>query len=218
MSVPINEKFETFLSLLNNPKLLSALISFNHSGYLVDTGWINSFIKGKPIDNNNKPVPWLSLPAIEFIKTRLNNSLTIFEYGAGNSTLFFAEFVKQVISVEHNEEWVAKLKKITPENSEIIAHPLDDEYPLLASKQRMKFDIILVDAEKRVECVLNSIDALSEKGVLILDDTERPEYKDAFDFMKNRGFKELSFWGISPGYLYHKATTIFYKNMNCFDI
>jgi hypothetical protein len=218
MSVPINEKFETFLSLLNSPKLLSALVSFKHSGYLVDTGWINSFSQGKPVDKDNKPVPWITLPAIEFLKSRVNSNLNVFEYGAGNSTLFFAGLVKTVISVEHNEDWVEKLKGLVPHNSKIIAHELNEEYSRLASKQDSKFDIILVDAELRVDCVLNSMDALNETGVIILDDTERPEYKPAFDFMKEKGFRELSFWGISPGYLYHKATTIFYRNENCFNI
>ena len=60
--------------------------------------------------------------------------------------------------------------------------------------------------------------ALSVDGELVLDDSERPEYEEARVFLKQKGFKELSFSGISPGLFYLKATSVFYKAENCLDI
>ena len=46
-----------------------------------------------------------------------------------------------------------------------------------------------------------------------------PFYAILFDqILQKKGFKELSFSGISPGFFYRKATSVFYKEGNCFDI
>lgn len=50
-------------------------------------------------------IPWISIPAIKFIEGKINPSMTIFEYGSGGSTLFFARKAKSVISIEHDHGW-----------------------------------------------------------------------------------------------------------------
>ena len=60
--------------------------------------------------------------------------------------------------------------------------------------------------------------AVSENGVIVLDDSERAFYKEGIDFMIKKGFKELPFSGISPGLFYLKTTSIFYKPNNCLGI
>ena len=82
----------------------------------------------------------------------------------------------------------------------------------------VKFDIIIVDGRDRVNCCLESLSALSNKGVVVLDDSEREHYAEAIQFFKSNGFKELSFSGISPGLFYRKSTSVFYKDSNCLDI
>ncbi|MFO7445920.1 MAG: hypothetical protein R6W90_06105 [Ignavibacteriaceae bacterium] len=218
MSVPLNEKFSIILSLIKTPGLLSALISFKHSGYLVDTGWIKSFVKKQPLDKDDNPVPWITLPCIEFLKDRINNKITVFEFGAGNSTLFFAGRANKIVSVEHNQYWFDKIKNILPLNTELIFHDVNSEYYTIPAVTQQKYDIIFVDAEKRNECLVNSIRSLTDSGVLILDDSEREEYGYSVNFIKEKGFKELVFWGISPGYSYTKSTTIFYRTQNCLNI
>ncbi len=81
-----------------------------------------------------------------------------------------------------------------------------------------KFDIIIVDGRDRVNCCYHSISALSDKGVVVLDDSERTKYNDARIFFNKEGFKELSFSGISPGLFYRKSTSVFYKPENCLGI
>jgi len=81
-----------------------------------------------------------------------------------------------------------------------------------------KFDIIIVDGIYRNECLIESVSYLSESGVIILDDSERQEYSEGISKVLGNKFKRVNFWGISPGYLYRKSTTIFYKNSNCINI
>ena len=78
--------------------------------------------------------------------------------------------------------------------------------------------MIFIDGIHRVVCCSTSLNNLTDKGVIVLDDSERDEYKPGIDVIVNSGFKKLDFWGISPGYLFRKCTTIFYKESNCMGI
>jgi len=183
---------------------------------LINKGWFKSGQSNYPIDEGNKPISLIDLFFSDFIKDRLSNGLVVFEFGTGNSTLFFAERVTRVVAVEHNKEWYEKIKKQIP-NNVILSHISLKEYPN-SVRHFKNLDIIIVDGEKRIDCIYNSVDALSSSGVLILDDSERKEYKKGIDHLINAGFKALNFWGIAPGTFFNKCTTIFYRKDNCLDI
>lgn len=48
---------------------------------------------------------WLTYRAIRWLSSFLKEEMTVFEYGSGGSTIFLAQRVKRVVSVEHNEQW-----------------------------------------------------------------------------------------------------------------
>jgi hypothetical protein len=213
-------KLQAFSTLISKPERLKALLSFGHKGYLASIGWFNAFDKKQAIDANGNELPWVTYAFIDFIRPRLNSTMRVFEYGSGSSTLFYARLVGNVVSVEHDKNWYEKIRSSKPVNAEMIfteLHP-NGEYSRKAASLTEKFDIIIVDGRDRVNCCKYSVEALSSKGVLVLDDSERPEYTEARTFLKNQGFKELSFSGISPGLFYLKATSVFYKTENCLDI
>lgn len=220
MEITVTDKIKTLISLMCEPKVLAALLSLRHSGYLMDIGWFNAFKSKKPVDNENNPIPWLTYSFISFISPRLNKKLNVFEYGSGSSTLYFSKLVERVISVEHAKFWYEKIKNNSPENVKLFYYPVSEEnsYVNCIHEQGVKFNIVLIDAVRRVECLTNCIKSLEDNGVIILDDSERVEYKPGTDFLLKNGFKRLDFWGISPGYLYHKSTSVFYKEKNCLDI
>ncbi len=116
MEYTFREKIKTLLILIKEPKVLSMLLSLRLSGYLIDVGWFSAFKTGEPVDKNLEPLPWLTYSFIDFITERLSKEFSVFEFGSGNSTLFFAKRVKQVSSVEHNNEWYNKLKSKIPGN------------------------------------------------------------------------------------------------------
>ena len=154
------------------------------------------------------------------MQNRLNKQQKVFEFGSGNSTRYFAHKCATIISAEHDKEWYEAGIKDKPENAIIMLLPLDSDgaYCRAAQQINNRYDIIIVDGRDRVNCAIQSVNALSEKGVLILDDSEREKYQEARIFLQKEGFKELSFSGISPGFFYRKATSVFYKDGNCFDI
>jgi hypothetical protein len=213
-------KLEALTTLISKPDRLKALLSFGHKGYLSSIGWFRAFDNKQAVDANGEELPWVTYSFIDFIKERLHKDLSVFEYGSGSSTLFYARRVRRVISVEHDKDWYNKIVHSSPPNAEMIFTELqrDGEYSKKAASLPEKFDIIIVDGRDRVNCCKYSIQALSPRGVLVLDDSERPDYHAARLLLKEQGFKELSFSGISPGLFYLKATSVFYKSENCLDI
>ena len=213
-------KLSALISLISKPKRLSALLSHGHKGYLNSIGWLTAFDQRQPVDQDGNPLPWVTYSFIDFIKTRLTKDMRIFEYGSGNSTLFYAQRVAKVVSVEHDEEWYKKIVQEKAANAEMIFTELvaGGEYSQKASLLGEQFDVIIVDGRDRVNCCKNSVGALTPSGVMVLDDSEREFYEPARTFLLEKGFKELPFTGISPGLFYNKTTSVFYKNDNCLGI
>jgi hypothetical protein len=207
-------------TLIAKPSRLKALLSYGHKGYLNSIGWFTAFDKKQAVDGKGKALPWVTYSFIDFIKERINKTQHIFEYGSGSSTIFYAERAGSVTSVEHDKGWFDKVKNTSPANAEMIFCQLekDGEYAKKATLLEKKFDVIIVDGRDRVNCCKYSVDALSENGVLVLDDSEREVYHPARVLLKAQGFKEISFSGISPGLFYEKATSVFYKQDNCLGI
>lgn len=71
--------------------------------------WV-THLNGKRNSVDDKK-PWLSFGAIEFIDKIVRPEMVVFEYGSGGSTLFWAQKVKNVISIEHNKEWYSRMKE-----------------------------------------------------------------------------------------------------------
>jgi len=208
------------LTTLLNIRKLRTVLSFGVKGYLAEIGWFVANRNMASVDKNKQPIPWFTYSFIDFLAIRLSNSHSIFEYGSGNSTRYFAERVKNITSLEHDKMWYEQGRKNKPKNAEIIYCELDKNgnYCRGAKSTKQKFNIIIVDGRDRVNCCIQSIESLSDDGVLILDDSERAQYNEGRDVLINNGFKEISFSGISPGLFYRKETSIFYRNNNCLGI
>lgn len=213
-------KIWKMVDIITQPKILKQLISMKYSGYLKEIGWINSFRQKIPVDKEDNPLPWVTYSFIDFIVNRLNNKMDIFEFGSGNSTLWYASKVNTVTSVEHDSTWFEKIKENMPKNVNIYYKELiyNGEYSNFSNTLEEKFDIVIIDGRDRVNCMKNAIYSIKENGVIFLDDSEREQYKKGIDFLLNNDFKKIDFWGISPGLFYKKNTTVFYKNNNCLGI
>jgi precorrin-6B methylase 2 len=213
------KKTESYTSLLN-PARIKTLLSFGLKGYLSEIGWFKAFETKSPIGRNSEPIPWVTYSFIDFIADRIQKDHTVFEFGSGNSTFYYAQRAQKVVSVEHDKAWYEKISAAKPLNSEMIFCELqkDGDYSKMPESMGLKFDIIIVDGRDRVNSCYHSLTALSEKGVIVLDDSERENYAAAISFFKKQGFRELSFSGISPGLFYRKSTSVFYKDNNCLGI
>ena len=208
-----------YSSLLQSAKLRS-LLSFGVKGYLAEIGWFSTVKSKAPVDENGDPIPWVTYSFIDFIKDRISKAHQVFEFGSGNSTFFYAKLAGKVVSVEHDHDWFNKILATKPANAEMIFCALepDGDYCRMPTTKDQKFQVIIVDGRDRVNCCMQAINALTEDGVIVLDDSEREFYLPAIHSLTGLGFKQLPFSGISPGLFYRKSTTIFYKENNCLGI
>jgi len=181
---------------------------------------MNSFKTRLPVDRFGNPLPWVTYSYIYFISDRLDDSMDVFEFGLGNSTLWYANKVNKVTSIEHDKKWYEKFKQMVPSNVTIHYEKLatNGQYSKYGGSTMKKYDIIVVDGRDRVNCLKRAVDAIKEIGVIILDDSHRKEYLDGVNFLLDCGYRKIDFWGITPGFMSHNCTTIFYKEENCLNI
>ncbi|RZK66259.1 MAG: FkbM family methyltransferase, partial [Pedobacter sp.] len=169
---------------------------------------------------NGNAIPWVTYSFIDFIKDRINKNHDIFEFGSGNSTIFYAKLAGSVYSVEHDKDWFERSSKINLPNVKMIQCDLvpGGEYCKSAAPTGKKFHVIIVDGRDRVNCCKQAVESLTENGVIVLDDSERSEYAEAHVYLRAKGFKYLPFSGMAPGVIISKYTSVFYKPNNCLDI
>jgi hypothetical protein len=209
-----------FLSMSNKKEIFSALYKLSRDSFLCETGWFNSFSQKQSIDMLGVPLPWMTYSFIAFVEKRLCQQMEVFEYGCGNSTLWWAERVKSVISCEHDYNWYIKVKKKSPKNVTIyhFGNGQKDNYSSAIENSDIFFDIVIIDGENRIACAEKSIRFLKADGIVVWDNSDRIEYAEGFAFLYKNGFKQLEFHGTGPINEYRWSTSIFYRRNNCLDI
>ncbi len=200
-------------------KAYKRLIKNRHS-YLYSTGWMQSLEKQKLIDGNGSPIPWMNFPVVKFLEEKLTRDLNLFEYGSGYSTCFYADRVKSVVSVEHDEKWLKVIQSEVPENVQFIFREkdIDGDYCRAIGSTGDRYDVVIVDGRDRGNCLKQSITALSPGGVILLDDTQREGFQELIDFAIQNGFKTLNMEGLKALSTEIERTTILYREGNCLGI
>ncbi len=70
--------------------------------------WYASNRQGRtPIEDEE---PWITIPALKFIETRVMGIGNVLEWGSGGSTIFYARRAAKVVSIEHDRCWNVKVK------------------------------------------------------------------------------------------------------------
>ncbi len=207
-------------NLMNLLRIAGPLQVIWKGKYLSEKGWFRSFIAKESIDRNGDPIPWFSYPMIQFLEPRLTGTMSVFEYGCGNSTRWFSKRVKHVHSVDHDESWVKKISSIIPANAVIRYEQLsvNDAYAKAIEATAVKFDLVVIDGRDRNNCTRYAVNSLTSGGVIIFDNSHLPEYREAVEYLTSRGFKRIDFFGILPIVPHENCTSVFYRSDNCLNI
>ncbi|AMW30543.1 hypothetical protein [Arthrospira platensis] len=183
------------------------------TNYLDVSGWLNSLFQGKPVNAENQPIPWYTYPAIEFLEDKINSDSLVFEFGGGQSTLWWSNRVKQVISIESDEGWFNQIYQPMPENVQLNLESDEQKYADFILQYPDKyFDIIIVDGINRNLCLENSLRKIKENGLLIFDNIDDHRYDSSIKLLASEGYKKIDFWGLIPGYIYKNCTSLFFKS------
>lgn len=169
----------------------------------------------KLIDENGNALPWITYPAIEYIRQLDLSDKSIFEYGCGNSTEFFTPRCKSIVSIEQTEEWwtqmVRRIGNRYPVNNCIIKLIKERQTytDSIKSMPRNSIDLIVIDGWGRHECALLAPDYLAEGGMILFDNTNW--YVESSNFLRSKGLIQIDFHGMSPMNDYGSTTSIFMK-------
>jgi len=131
----------------------------------------NNFLQTLPgwryIDERNGLIfPWYTKPFLENILSIDTSNWKIFEYGCGDSTIWWKNYCDIIISVDNDLEWSQKTNSFFVEDK--------NEYINFPKKfiSDGLFDCIIIDGDPvvwRDECTSVAIDCLKKGGLLIID-------------------------------------------------
>lgn len=163
--------------------------------------------------------PWLAPPAVRRIAAAIDKSWNVFEFGAGNSTLWFASRAGSVVSVEHDREWFERvsgnLARRGLGNCRLRLAGADEYAGSILEHQDSSFDLVLVDGpddssgKSRLECIRMSMNKVKRNGLLVLDNSDRLEYRAADDILA--GWPVSRFIGMPVGSLIAVETSIYIR-------
>jgi hypothetical protein len=176
-----------------------------------DYAHLESVKSQRAVDAAGNPLPWYTYPAIEFLRQLDFSGKTVFEYGSGMSTLFWAGKAKHVVSVEDDEQWCGTLRNLLPANTELIHEPDLAAFPGIISSLG-EFDIIVVDGpargRTRLKCCHAALSHLRQGGLIILDNSDwLPESAKT---LREHGLLEVDMTGFAPICGHVQTTSLFF--------
>lgn len=173
---------------LTNPQRMAKLAGdlMQHPGNVPRYVAHNLVARKTPVDLE---LPWFSYGAIDFLDGYLHKEMSVFEFGSGGSTLFFARRCESVVSVEDNSGWyelvAEKLVRRGVRNVDLrhvsVAFTTEQDFltsDYLEAVQLSVFDVIVVDGTEwtpnvRPICFRSAEKQVAPGGIVMVDDSWR---------------------------------------------
>jgi len=205
------------VDLIRKSKPLQANRQYNNElSELIERayGYRKSFESGMSVDSDNDPIPWMTYSAVFYLSQFDLSHCDVFEWGAGNSTLYFSERAKTVTSVESDKNWFDYVSENRPSNVNLLLSS-QDEYAEFIKKDNKKYDVIIIDGDifRRFECAYYAVDALKDGGLIVLDNSDWLD--NTTGFLRESGLIQVDFSGPGPINDYMWCTSVFiHRNFN----
>jgi hypothetical protein len=161
----------------------------------------------RPVDATGAPLPWFTYPAIEFLAQFDLSALRVFEYGAGNSTLYWSARCAEVVSVESDPAWHQYLVAQLAPNVRLALVPSPAAY-VACLEQEALFDVIVVDGLERLACCREAPARLKPGGLIILDNADW--HPGAAAVLRQAGLLQVDMQGFGPVNGYSWTTSLFF--------
>jgi predicted O-methyltransferase YrrM len=159
--------------------------------------------------------PWIVPAAIGWLRRRIRRHWRILELGAGRSTPWFARRAAAVTSLEDNPYWHRQTaERLTELGLEVDLRLIGvEDFPReVAALDDASFDLVVVDfleapTVTRVDVLEPAMTKVRPKGLLLLDDSDRPGYAEAYELLA--GWRERRFTGVKDGWPEVCETAVF---------
>lgn len=173
-----------------------------------DFGHFRSIRTGESTDRFGNPVPWFTYPMIDFLEQLDFSGCSVFEYGSGNSTLYWSKRAKSVVAVEDHRGWFERMKPKLPSNVEYRFRE-GDAYPAaIGEDEGRRYDVIVIDGSRRLSCARAALAHAKTTGCVIVDNAGWvPKTTEVF---RTADFIQVDMSGFAPITKYTGTTTIFF--------
>ena len=128
----------------------------------------------RPVSANGNPIPWFTYAAIDYLQKFDLSGMKVFEWGSGNSSIFFAKRALAVISIEDSKEWADTLTKSSIANLHVL-HRTGLEYVEAICKEgSAPPNIVVIDGVDRFRCgeILVRQPFLPDLTIIIVDNSD----------------------------------------------
>lgn len=144
--------------------------------------------------------PYYTPGAIKFLRKNIHKNVKVFEYGSGQSTIWWSKMCVEVHAIENNENWYQRISAKADKNiAKIHFYNTQNTYDKYIDSVNefpdKYFDIIIIDGRERVECIKKAVKHVKDGGFLVLDDSHRLKYKEGFELL-NKYHKKVFDFGL----------------------
>lgn len=178
--------------------------------------------------------PWIAHFAFKRLESLIRPNMSVLEFGSGGSTLYLADKVASVYSIEHDPIWYAeihkKLEKYSSVNHILVAgeqkdgskeyksvnglfvEGLDFEKYAHAADQlpNQSVDLLIIDGRVRPQCLIQAKSKLKPGGILLFDNADRDSYQAVIQSELN-GWKMEKYSGVTVYDAFFNETRIYFK-------
>jgi hypothetical protein len=172
-------------------------------------GLWNSMRRQAAVNSVGDPIPWYTYACIEYLRCFNFSDCDVFEFGAGNSSLFWAGLARNVTSVENDPDWYAQILGKALPNQQVMLCQQEYEYVAALASSRQSFHVIVVDGKWRKSCVEEAILHIADGGMILLDNSDW--HPLTCSLLRERGFFQIDFSGPGPINEYCWTTSIFVR-------
>jgi hypothetical protein len=81
------------------------------------SGHFRSSFAKRSVDRRGRPLPWYTYPCICFLKQQSFIGRNCLEFGAGQSTYWWASVESFVIALDDDEQWFKEVQRLAPSNT-----------------------------------------------------------------------------------------------------
>lgn len=184
---------------------------------LRDYGWLRSMRERRCVNGKGDAIPWMTYPAVDFLSQLDYSDKSVFEYGSGASTLFWAGRARHVVSVETQQGWFEHVRAIVPANCEVILSAEAAEEYAAQIESRGEFDVVVVDGpgEARPVCCRQAIRHLTPGGMIVLDNSDL--WPESAAIVRKAGLIQVDFTGFAPLQSHAHTTSVFLQRSYAFS-
>lgn len=161
-------------------------------------------------------IPWVVYEAADWLRETIKPGWRIFEWGSGGSTTFFLSSRCWTTTVEHDDAWASRVAgHVLPRDMRRqwtlkLVHPVQSAKPIAKSLRAPgcfaayanvvtgynDLNLVFVDGRARNHCAKLAAPRINPGGWLVLDNSDRADYKPTFDLLKDWAMVE--FYGHGP--------------------